>query len=186
MCITSSNIPKSSEIEDSTLPNQDTNEVPSNESQRNTTNPLVAFSNSLPTDYDSTDESLVCSTPLPPLMKLDGAKPISGPKTFKSILKSKSTFKAETLKSITINEPSSAPAGGKSSSAFKTYSAPAGKLKIMKMEDDSPLAIEMKELNELKLQISKKKSSYSRNKNAQQVPPNALQNRYKNSIQNEL
>ncbi|GJV63043.1 hypothetical protein Tco_1473871 [Tanacetum coccineum] len=88
--------------------------------------------------------------------------------TFKSILKSKSTFKAETLKGITINEPSSAPAGGKSSSTSKTYSAPAGKLKFMKMEDDPPLAIVIKELNELKLQISKKKSSYSRNKNAQQ------------------
>ncbi|GJU97011.1 retrovirus-related pol polyprotein from transposon TNT 1-94 [Tanacetum coccineum] len=116
------------------------------------------------TDYDSADESLVCSTPLPPLKKLGGAEPISGPKTFKSILKSKSTFKAETLKAI--NEPSLTPAGGKSSSA---YSAPAGKLKIVKMEDDPPLAIVMKERNELKLQISKKKSSYSRNKNAQQV-----------------
>nr|GEV20535.1 hypothetical protein [Tanacetum cinerariifolium] len=41
--------------------------------------------------------------------KLDGAEPSSGPKTVKSILKSKSTFKAETLKGITINEPSSAP-----------------------------------------------------------------------------
>ncbi|GJT36554.1 hypothetical protein Tco_0926973 [Tanacetum coccineum] len=115
------------------------------------------------------DESSVCSTPLPPLKKLDGAEPISGPKTFKSILKSKSSFKAETLKGIIINEPSSAPDGGKSSSASKTYSAPVGKLKIVKMEDDPPLAIVMKELNELKLQISKKKSSYSRNKNAQQA-----------------
>ncbi|GKA14064.1 hypothetical protein Tco_0693710 [Tanacetum coccineum] len=34
----------------------------------------------------------------PPLKKLDGAKPGSGPKTVKSILKSKSTFKAKTLK----------------------------------------------------------------------------------------
>ncbi|GKA52840.1 hypothetical protein Tco_0746155 [Tanacetum coccineum] len=124
MSITSSNIPKLFETEDSTLPNQDTDE------------------------------------------KLD--EPIFGPKTIKSLLKSKSTFKAETLKGITINEPSSAPARGKSSSASKTNSAPAGKLKNMKMEDDPPLAIVMKELNELKLQISKKKSSYSRNKNAQQ------------------
>ncbi|GJV53820.1 hypothetical protein Tco_1449561 [Tanacetum coccineum] len=160
MSITSSNIPKSSETEDSTLPNQDTDEVHPNEAQRNTTNPLVVFSDSLATDYDSADESLVCSTLLPPLKKLDGVKPVSGPKTFKLILKSKSTFKAKTLKGIIINEPSSAPAGGKSSSASKTYSAPA-------------------KLNELKLQISKKKSSYSRNKNAQQVPLNALQNRYK-------
>ncbi|GJY18478.1 hypothetical protein Tco_0389969, partial [Tanacetum coccineum] len=99
---------------------------------------------------------------------LDGAEPVSGPKTIKSILKSKSTFKVETLKGITINEPSSAPARGKSSSASKTNSAPAGKLKNVKMEDDPPLAIVIKELNELKLQISKKKSSYYRNKNAQQ------------------
>ncbi|GKD98054.1 hypothetical protein Tco_1381951 [Tanacetum coccineum] len=137
MSITSSSIPKSSESEDSTLPNQDTDE------------------------------------------KLDGAEPVSGPRTIKSILKSKSTFKAETLKGIIINEPSLALARGKSSSTSKTSSTPVGKLKNVNMEDDPPLAIVMKELNELKLQISKKKSSYSRNKNAQQVPPNALQNRYK-------
>ncbi|GKD46471.1 hypothetical protein Tco_1271116 [Tanacetum coccineum] len=129
--------------------------------------PLVIASNSLATDYDSADESSVYITPLFSLKKLDGAEPISGPKAFKSILKSKSTFKAETLKGITINEPSSAPTNGKSSSASKTYSAPTGKLKNVKMEDDPPLAIVMKELNKLKLQISKKKSSYSRNKNAQ-------------------
>nr|GEU38668.1 hypothetical protein [Tanacetum cinerariifolium] len=70
MSITSSNIPKSSETKDSILPNHDTGEVPSNESQRNTT-----------TDYDSTNESLVCSTPLLSLKKLDGAEPIFGPKT---------------------------------------------------------------------------------------------------------
>nr|GEX04486.1 retrovirus-related Pol polyprotein from transposon TNT 1-94 [Tanacetum cinerariifolium] len=49
-------------------------------------------------DYDSAYESLVCSTLLPPLKKLDGAEPVSGPKTIKSILKSKSTFKVEALK----------------------------------------------------------------------------------------
>ncbi|GJY99763.1 hypothetical protein Tco_0517193 [Tanacetum coccineum] len=107
--------------------------------------------------------------PLPLLEKLTGAEPDSGPKTIKSILKSKFTFKAETLKGIIINEPSSALArGNKSSSASKTNSAPAGKLKNVKMEDDPPLAIVMKELNELKLQISKNKSSYFRNKNSQQ------------------
>nr|GEV41123.1 retrovirus-related Pol polyprotein from transposon TNT 1-94 [Tanacetum cinerariifolium] len=107
-----------------------------------------------------TDEEkvlVVCSTPLPPLKKLDSVEPISGPKTFKSMLKSKSTIKVETLKGITINEPSSAPAGGKSSLASKTYSAPAGNLKIVKIEDNPPLAIVMKALNELKLKISKKK-----------------------------
>ncbi|GJX95424.1 retrovirus-related pol polyprotein from transposon TNT 1-94 [Tanacetum coccineum] len=118
--------------------------------------------------------------PLPPLEKLTGAEPVSGPKTTKSILKSKSTFKAENLKGIIINEPSSAPArGNKGSLAFITNSAPVGKLKNVKMEDDPPLAIEMRELNELKLQINKNKSSYFRNKNSQQVPPNALQNKYK-------
>ncbi|GJX85427.1 retrovirus-related pol polyprotein from transposon TNT 1-94 [Tanacetum coccineum] len=168
MSITSSNLPKLYESEDFTLPNQDTNEVPSNESQRNTIDPLVVVSDSLAIDYDSADESSVYSTPLLLLKKLDGVEPVSGPKTIKSILKSKSTFKAETLKGITINEPSSAPARGKSSLAFKTSLAPTSKLKNVKMEDDPPLSIVMKELNELKLQISKKKSSYSRNKNAQQ------------------
>nr|GEZ25726.1 hypothetical protein [Tanacetum cinerariifolium] len=71
-----------------------------------------------------TDESSVCSTPLPPMKKLDGVEPISGPKTIKSILRSKFTFKAETLKGVTINEPSSAPTkGNKSSSALRVNSA---------------------------------------------------------------
>nr|GEV92775.1 hypothetical protein [Tanacetum cinerariifolium] len=166
---------KLSKAEDSTLPNHNTDEVTSNKSQRNTTDLLVVISDSPVFDYDSADESSVCSTPLLPLKKLDGAEPSSGPKTIKSILKSKSTFKSETLKGITINEPSSAPSrGNKSSSSFKTNSAPAGMLKNVKMEDDPPLAIVMKELNELKLQIIKKKSSYSRNKNTQQVPLNSI------------
>ncbi|GJZ96613.1 retrovirus-related pol polyprotein from transposon TNT 1-94 [Tanacetum coccineum] len=121
------------------------------------------------TDYDSTDESLVCSIPLPPLKKLDGAEPISGPKTIKLVLRSKSTFKAEALKCVIINEPSLAPAkGNKSSSASKVHSAPAGKLKSVKIEDDPPLAIVMKELNNLKLQFSKNQSSYSRSNQPQQ------------------
>ncbi|GJU36408.1 hypothetical protein Tco_1184762 [Tanacetum coccineum] len=126
--ITGSNKPKLSEAEDSTLSNHDTGKVPSNESQRNTTDHSVVVSDSSATDYDSTDESSVC---------------------------------------ITINKPSSAPArGNKGSSASKTNSALAGKLKNVKMEDDPPLAIVMKELNELKLQISKNKSSYFRYKNS--------------------
>ncbi|GJY17157.1 putative reverse transcriptase domain-containing protein [Tanacetum coccineum] len=141
MSITSSNLHKSSEAEDSTLPNHDTDEVPSNKSQRNTTDPLAIVSDSPASDYDSANESSVCSTPLLPLKKLDGVEPGSGPKTVKSILKSKSMFKAKTLKGITLNEPSSAPArGNKSSSASKTNSAPAGKLKNVKVEDDPPLA----------------------------------------------
>ncbi|GJZ17892.1 hypothetical protein Tco_0554015 [Tanacetum coccineum] len=102
--------------------------------------------------------------PLPPLEKLTGAELVSRPKNIKSILKSKYTFKAET-----INEPSSTLArGNKSSSTSKTNSSLAGKLKNMKMEDDPSLAIVMKELNELKLKISKNKSSYMRNNNSQQ------------------
>nr|GFA47713.1 retrovirus-related Pol polyprotein from transposon TNT 1-94 [Tanacetum cinerariifolium] len=58
--------------------------------------------------------------------------------------------------------------GNKSSSASKTNSAHVGKLKNVNVKDDPPLAMVMKELNELKLQISKKKSSYSINKNTQQ------------------
>ncbi|GJY77458.1 retrovirus-related pol polyprotein from transposon TNT 1-94, partial [Tanacetum coccineum] len=118
-------------------------------------------------NHDTADESLVCSTSLPPPKKLTGGESVSRSKTIKLILKSKSIFKAKTLKGIIINEPSSAPAkGNKSSSASKTNSAPTGKLKNVKMEDDHPLAIVMKELNELKLQISKKKPSYFRNKNS--------------------
>nr|GEW99170.1 hypothetical protein [Tanacetum cinerariifolium] len=68
------------------------------ESQRNTTNPSVAVTNSSAIDYDYADESLVYNTPLPLLKKLDGTELISGPKTIKLILRSKSTFKAKTLK----------------------------------------------------------------------------------------
>nr|GEV99109.1 retrovirus-related Pol polyprotein from transposon TNT 1-94 [Tanacetum cinerariifolium] len=76
--------------------------------------------------YDLTDESAICSTPVPPLKKLDDAEPISGPKTIKSILRSKFTFKAKNLKGVTINEPSSATAkGDNSSSASKVNPAPA-------------------------------------------------------------
>ncbi|GKA60192.1 hypothetical protein Tco_0759599 [Tanacetum coccineum] len=48
-------------------------------------------------EYDSTDESSVCSIPLPPLEKLAGAEPVSEPNIIKSILKSNSTFKAVLL-----------------------------------------------------------------------------------------
>nr|GEV18958.1 retrovirus-related Pol polyprotein from transposon TNT 1-94 [Tanacetum cinerariifolium] len=99
------------------------------ESPRNTTDSSVAVTDSSTTNYNSADEILVCSIPLPPLKKLDGAKPISGPKALKSILRSKSTFKAEALKDVTINELSSAPAkGNKSSSASKVHLAPADHL----------------------------------------------------------
>ncbi|GJV06251.1 hypothetical protein Tco_1343907 [Tanacetum coccineum] len=133
----------------------------------------VVVTNSSMTDYDSTDESSVYNTRLPPLKKLDGAEPISGPKTIKSILRSKPTFKAETLKGVIINEPSSALAkDNKSSSASKVNSAPVGKLKSVKIENDPPLVIVIKELNNLKLQFSKSQSSYSRNNQPLQFPVN--------------
>ncbi|GJU21152.1 retrovirus-related pol polyprotein from transposon TNT 1-94 [Tanacetum coccineum] len=109
------------------LSNHDTGRILPAESQRNTTDPLIEFIDSSATNYHSADESSVCSTPLPPLKKLEGVEPISGPKTIKLILKSKSTLKAEALKGVIINEPSSAPAkGDKSSSALKVHSAPDG------------------------------------------------------------
>ncbi|GKF26899.1 hypothetical protein Tco_0082793, partial [Tanacetum coccineum] len=55
MSITSGNKPRLSKAEDFTLPNND-----------------------IVTEYDSTNESLVCITPLPPLEKLAGAKPVFG------------------------------------------------------------------------------------------------------------
>ncbi|GJR56022.1 retrovirus-related pol polyprotein from transposon TNT 1-94 [Tanacetum coccineum] len=76
-----------SEAEGFILPNHDTGRILPSESQRNTTDPSVAVTDSSATDYDSADESSVCSTPLPPLKKLDGVEPISGPKTIKSILR---------------------------------------------------------------------------------------------------
>nr|GEU56877.1 hypothetical protein [Tanacetum cinerariifolium] len=97
---------------------------------------LVTITDSLATKYDSTDESSVCSTPLPLLEKLAGAEPVFGPKTIKSILKSNSTFKVETLKGVTINKPTSPPAkGNKNVLGSKKNLALAGKLKNMKTED---------------------------------------------------
>nr|GEW64769.1 hypothetical protein [Tanacetum cinerariifolium] len=164
-----------SEAEGFIFPNHDTSRILPAESQRNTTDPSVSVTDSLATNYDSADESSVCSTTLPPLKKLDGVEPVSMPKTIKSNLKSKSTFKAETLKYVIINEPSSALAeGNKSSPASKVNSALAGKLKSVRIIDDPPLAIVMKELNDLKLQISKSQSSYSRNNQPRQVSQNTL------------
>ncbi|GKA92733.1 putative reverse transcriptase domain-containing protein [Tanacetum coccineum] len=57
-----------SEAEGFTLPNHDTGRILPAESQRNTTNPLVAVTDSSAIIYDSADESSVCSTPLPPLL----------------------------------------------------------------------------------------------------------------------
>ncbi|GJS89371.1 retrovirus-related pol polyprotein from transposon TNT 1-94 [Tanacetum coccineum] len=63
VCITGSNKSKLSKAEDSTMLNHDTGKVPSNKSQRNTTDHSVVVSDSSATDYDSVDESSVCSTP---------------------------------------------------------------------------------------------------------------------------
>nr|GEV67827.1 reverse transcriptase domain-containing protein [Tanacetum cinerariifolium] len=173
-----------SEAKDFILPNHDTGRILPSESQRNTTNSLVAVTDSSMTDYDSADESSVCSIHLPPLKKLDGAEPISGPKTIKSILRSKSTLKAEALKDVTINEPSSAPAkGNKSSAALKVHSSPAGKLKSVKIKDDPPLAIVLKELNNLKLQFIKNQSSHSRNDQSQHIPQNKYKTQFKKSCE---
>ncbi|GJU64526.1 retrovirus-related pol polyprotein from transposon TNT 1-94 [Tanacetum coccineum] len=131
-----------SEAEGFILPNNDTGKILPAKLERNTIDPSVAFTDSSSTNYDSVDKSSVCNTPLPLLGKLEGTEPISGPKTIKSILKSKSTLKAEALKGIIINEPSSAPAKGKkSSSASKVHLAHAGKLKSVKIEDDPSFAI---------------------------------------------
>nr|GFC33358.1 hypothetical protein [Tanacetum cinerariifolium] len=149
-----------SEAEGFILPNNDTGRILPSESQRNTTDSSVVVTDSSATDYDSANESSVCSILLPLLKKLDGVEPISGTKTLKSILRSKSTFKNEALKDVTINDLSSAPAkGNKSSSASKVHSAPSG----VKIEDDLPLAIIMKELHNLNLQFSKNQSSHFRN-----------------------
>nr|GEW55917.1 retrovirus-related Pol polyprotein from transposon TNT 1-94 [Tanacetum cinerariifolium] len=120
----------------------------------------------------------------PPLKKLDGAEPISGPKTITLILRSKSTFKAEALENVTINKPSSASAkGNKSSSTLKVHSAAAGKLKSVKLKDDPSLAIVMKELNNLKLQFSKNRSSHSRNDQSQHTPQNKYKTQFKKSCE---
>ncbi|GJY91971.1 hypothetical protein Tco_0507753 [Tanacetum coccineum] len=153
-----------SEAEGFTLPNHDTGRILPPDTQVNITDPSVAITNSSTTKYDSADESLVCSTPLPLIEKLAGTELVSRPKTLKSILKSNSTFKAKTLKGVTINELSSPPTkGSKNVSSSKINSAPVGKLKNVKTKDDIPLSIVMKELNDLKLQISKSQSSYSKN-----------------------
>nr|GEW27927.1 hypothetical protein [Tanacetum cinerariifolium] len=77
-----------SETEGFILPNHDTGRILPAESQVKIINPLVAIINFSATEYDSTDESSVCSTSLPLLENLAGVEPVSGPKTTKSILKS--------------------------------------------------------------------------------------------------
>ncbi|GJZ48442.1 hypothetical protein Tco_0602274 [Tanacetum coccineum] len=119
------------------LPNHDTGRILLAKSQMKVTNPSITVNDSSTTEYDSVDESSVCSSPLHPLEKLAGAEPISGPKTLKSILKSNSTFKFETLKGVTINKPTPGLAkGNKNVSASKKNSATASTLKNVKTKDD--------------------------------------------------
>ncbi|GJS66648.1 retrovirus-related pol polyprotein from transposon TNT 1-94 [Tanacetum coccineum] len=141
-----------SKVEGFILSNHDTGRILPAESQRNTTDPSVAFTDSSTTDYDLADESSVCSTPLLPLKKLEAAEPKSRPKTIKS--KSKSTLQAEALKGVIINEPSSALANGnKSSSASKVHSTPAGKLKSRETSIQEILNIPSKDVKLVVAQI---------------------------------
>ncbi|GJZ97874.1 hypothetical protein Tco_0670327 [Tanacetum coccineum] len=134
-----------SKVEVFNLPNHNTSRILPAESQLKVTDSSVIATDSSITDYDSADECLVCSTPIPPLEKLADAEPVSGPKTIKSILKSNSTFKAKTLKGVTINEPTSAPAKvNMNVLASKRNSAPIGKLKNVKTEDDISLFVHLK------------------------------------------
>ncbi|GJS75145.1 hypothetical protein Tco_0725026 [Tanacetum coccineum] len=86
-----------SEAEGFNLPNNDIGRILPPESQVNATNSLV-------TDYDSSEEStLVCSILLPPLEKLSSPEPQIGPNTIKLILRSFLTRKVETSKGVIIN-----------------------------------------------------------------------------------
>ncbi|GJX37471.1 hypothetical protein Tco_0250774 [Tanacetum coccineum] len=137
----------------------------------------VAVIDSSETEYDSAEESSVCSIFFLPLEKPSDAKTVSGPKAVKTTLKSISTFNAEDLKGIIPNELSSAPAQeNKKASALKTNSAPTENSKNVKSTDYLYLAIVIKELNDLKLQVSKNQSSQSKDK---QVSQNTLQNKKK-------
>ncbi|GKA58025.1 retrovirus-related pol polyprotein from transposon TNT 1-94 [Tanacetum coccineum] len=134
-----------SEAEGFTWPNNDTGRILPAESQIKVTDPSVAITDSSASEYDSADKSSVCSTPLPLLEKLASVEPVFGPKTIKLILKSNSTFKAETLKGVTINKPTSTPTKvNKNVLASKANSAYAGKLKNVKIKDDLPLIISLR------------------------------------------
>ncbi|GJY04349.1 hypothetical protein Tco_0370289 [Tanacetum coccineum] len=84
-----------SEAEGFIFPNHDTDRILLAESQRNSTDPLVAVIDSSETEYNSGDESSVCSTFFLPLEKPGDAEAVSGPKAVKTTLKSISTFKAK-------------------------------------------------------------------------------------------
>ncbi|GJU92707.1 hypothetical protein Tco_1317463 [Tanacetum coccineum] len=112
------------------LPNHDTGIILPAKSQRNSTNPLVTVIDSSETEYDSADESSVCSTSFSPLEKPGDVEPVSGPKTIKTTLKSISTFKTKALKGIIPNKPSSSPVQeNKMASASKSNLDPAERFK---------------------------------------------------------
>ncbi|GKC27439.1 hypothetical protein Tco_1034733, partial [Tanacetum coccineum] len=73
--------PLLSKVEDFIMLNHDTSRIIPVESQRNTSDPSIAVTDSSTTKYDSVDESLVYGTPLTPLKKLNGAEPTSRPNT---------------------------------------------------------------------------------------------------------
>nr|GEW69084.1 retrovirus-related Pol polyprotein from transposon TNT 1-94 [Tanacetum cinerariifolium] len=91
------------------LPNHDTGRILPSECQRNLTDHPIAVIDLSKTEYDSADESLVCSTFFPPLEKPGDVETIAEPKAVKTTLNSICTFKSEALKYIIPNEPSSAP-----------------------------------------------------------------------------
>nr|GEU88544.1 retrovirus-related Pol polyprotein from transposon TNT 1-94 [Tanacetum cinerariifolium] len=159
-----------SEAEKFILPNHNTGRILPAESQMKVTNPSITVTESSMTEYDSADESSVCNTPLPSLEKLDGAKPVSGPKAIKLILKSNSTFKAETLKGVTINKPTSVPAKGhKIVLASKNNSVPNGKLKNVKTKDDIPLSVYIDPYEKPKPIITEDNASLNQNDQADQT-----------------
>ncbi|GJS88368.1 hypothetical protein Tco_0771004 [Tanacetum coccineum] len=96
----------------------------------------VPITKSSVNEYDSADECFCC-TSLSSIEKLVDVEPDSGLKIIKSILKSKSTFKAEFLKGYTKNETTLTPAKViKSVSDTKKNSALAEKHKSVKSKDD--------------------------------------------------
>ncbi|GJU45791.1 hypothetical protein Tco_1203057 [Tanacetum coccineum] len=147
------------------LPNHDTSRILPAESQRNSTDPPVVVIDSSETEYDSAKELSVCSTFFLPLEKAGDAEAVSGLKAIKTTLKSISTFKPKALKGIIPNEPSSAPSQeNKKASALKTNPALVENSKNVKSTDYLHLDTVIKELNDLKLQVSKNQSSQTRDK----------------------
>nr|GEW04127.1 GTP-binding protein OBGC, chloroplastic [Tanacetum cinerariifolium] len=176
-----------SKVEGFILPNHDIGRILPAESQRNATDPPTVVIDSSVTDYDSADKSLVCSTSLPLLKKLDGVEPVSGPKTIKSNLKSKSTFKAEALKGVIINESSISTArGNKSASDLKVNSTPAGKLKSVKIEDVPPWLLKSKALQAKKAKALKSTKAELSNANRSKTPTKSRCSRHMTGVKSYL